>query len=325
MQGNTVLLGGFEPSYMKKLALYLTARMGGQVQVGIVDELQSESVKDQEAVWIGSERFLEEVRAGEKALRCILLTEEEGEDGGICRYQSCEKLYQRIMFFYRQMEGVPIASVNTAGPKWVVLTTDQSVSQLLAFSTVCAQILSETAEVLYLNFSECCGMRDVFLLEDDGTDLADLAVELAGDGPVCLDTVTRRLERINYILPTANPMILHEIRAQDISRLIQAVEQSGKYQYVVAAVGTSCCGCDQFFLRASQMFHLTGEGALAACSRQEWEEFIRLCRGGGEVSVREVRLPFIEMENRGIHLLQEWADGEIGQLARKYLGFSEDS
>ncbi len=324
MQGNTVILGGFEPSYMRKLALYLTARLGGQTQVGIVDEPQDEPAKGQDAVWIGSEGFLEKVRINRKNPRCILLTEEEGEDRGIYRYQSCEKLYQRIMFFYRQFEGVSVAAVNAAGPKWVVMTTDQSVSQLLAFSIVCAQVLSEKAEVLYLNFSECSGMREVFLLEDDGTDLADLVMELTGDSPVCLDTVTRRLEQINYILPTANPMILHEIRVQDISRLIQAVEQSGRYQYVVVAVGTSCCGCDQFFSRASQLFHLTGEGLLDRCSRQEWERFIRLCTGSGERCVRQVRLPSVEMKNRGIHLLQEWMDSEMGQLARKYLGLCED-
>ncbi|MCD8149189.1 MAG: hypothetical protein LUE92_06440 [Clostridiales bacterium] len=317
MQVHTMMLGGLEPSYMRKLALYLTSRLGEQVTVGIVDNpcACEDAVKN--TVWVGSEQFLSEVRGKGDDLHCILLSEENEADGSVFRYQSCEKLYQGIMFLYRQMEGIKPEGVALK-QKWLVFTTDQDIPSLMAFSTVCAHILRETAEVLYLSFSECTGMERVFLLEE-GTDLADLLMALRESGIAGLDASVRRMAEMDYVLPPVNPMILHEIREEDITRLIQAAEQSASYRYVVVMVGTSCCGIEQFFRRAYRVFHLTGRGGLAECSRQEWQRFIRLCLGERQVPVEQIVLPDVKMETCGEHLIHEWTEGELGQIARKYL------
>ncbi len=319
MQIHTMMLGGLEPSYMRKLALYLNSRLGEQVRVGIAENPHTceDVVKD--VAWVGSERFLEEVKGMKEGSRCILLSESEDVEGGVCRYQSCEKLYQRIAFLYRQMEGI-VAEAVAVKERWFVFTTDKAVSVLMAFSMVCAQILGERAGVLYLNFSECSGMSQVFLLEE-GTDLADLLMELRDNGSPGLDACVRRVAQVDYVLPPSNPMILHEIRGgEDILRLIRAVEQSASYQYVMVALGTSCCGSEQFFRRAFRIFHLTGGSGFAECSRQEWQSFIRLCLGERQIPVEQIVLPEVEAESWGEHLIHEWTEGDLGRIARRYLG-----
>ncbi|MCD8218413.1 MAG: hypothetical protein LUD01_10355, partial [Clostridiales bacterium] len=235
MQIHTMMLGGLEPSYMRKLALYLTSRLGEQVTVGIVDNPRACEDAAKNTVWVGSEQFLSEVKEKGDDLHCILLSEENEADGSVFRYQSCEKLYQGIMFLYRQMEGIRPESVALK-QKWLVFTTDQTIPSLMAFSVVCAQILGETAGVLYLNFSECSGMDRVFLLEE-GTDLADLLMVLREHGAAGMDASVRRMAEIDYVLPPVNPMILHEVREEDITRLIRAAEQSASYRYVVVMLG----------------------------------------------------------------------------------------
>ncbi|MCD8218613.1 MAG: hypothetical protein LUD01_11395, partial [Clostridiales bacterium] len=84
-------------------------------------------------------------------------------------------------------------------------------------------------------------------------------------------------------------------------------------------LGTSCCGIEQFFRRAYRVFHLTGRGGLAECSRQEWQRFIRLCLGERQVPVEQIVLPDVQVEACGEHLIHEWTEGELGQIARKYL------
>ncbi|MCD8366254.1 MAG: hypothetical protein LUC83_10720 [Clostridiales bacterium] len=322
MQAHAMMLGGLEPPYMKKLALYFSSRLGERLAVGIVDDPCACDAQGQDTVWVGPKHFLDQVRDRMEEARCILLTEESEADGGICRYQSCEKLYQKIMLCYRQLEGAP-ADISAVKQKWIIITTDQTAASLMAFSVICAQILGDRSDVLYLNFSECCGMERAFLLEE-GTDLSDLVLGLEKGDTLCLDACVRRMEQMDYVLPPANPMVLHEIRADDIAHLIRVIEQSAAYQYVVVALGTSCCGCEGFFQKAFRVFHLTGTGESAVCSRQEWQEFIRLCLDTRQIPVEQICLPEVNMEDCGVHLVHEWAEGELGMIARRCLAECEE-
>ncbi len=315
MQDAAVIIGGFEPAYMQKLALYLSARLEDGMRVGIAESAWPAA--DRDTVWIGSERFLSSVRDQSKDARCILLAEEPGDEDAVYRYQSCEKLYQQIMLRYRQFPGVPAAVPRTGRQRWMVLTTDGAAASLLAFSVTCAQILGKRGRTLYLNFSECSGMAELFLLEP-GADLCDLAAACRKEDPVCLEAFVRQIEEMDYIMPPANPMILHELTESDIDRLIQAVGQSEAYTYVVAALGTTCRGCDRFFRMAEHIFHLTEKGLVNTCSQREWLDFISLCIGGGD-RVEQIYLPQIKAESGGFHLIHMWQEGALGQLARIYL------
>ncbi len=316
MQDYTVILGGFEDVYMKKLALYLSGRMGDHARIGIAGSSVPETGGD--TVWVGSKEFIDSVRAQSKEECCILLTEDPGDETAIYRYQSCEKLYHQIVRRCRQIHGEPEERLPGERQRWIVLTTDGSAASLLAFSLTCAQILGERGKVLYLNLSECSGMSELFLLEA-GEDLSDLASALRKEEQVCLEAFVRQLEQTDYIMPPANPMILHELRCSDIDRLIQTVRQREEYDFVVCALGNSCCGCERIFRMARRIFHITQKDYLHACSQREWMEFISLCRGPGEVPVESLCLPKITVENSGIHLIHIWKEGTLGQLARIYL------
>ncbi len=316
MHDTSVIIGGFEPIYMQKLALYLSGRLGERVRVGIAESSLPES--DRDTVWIGSEQFLDSVRARSEDARCIVLAEEPGDGTAINRYQSCEKLYQQIILRYPQFPGAPDDARQSGRQRWIVLTTDGTAASMLAFSVTCAQILGKRGRVLYLNLSECSGMAELFLLEP-GTDLSDLIAAFRKDETASLKAYVRQLEETDYILPPANPMILHELRERDVDRLIEAVGQCEEYAYVVAALGDTCCGCDRFFRIAERIFHLTDKGFLRACSQREWMEFISMCLGNGEIPVERIRLPLIQAESGGTHLIHTWQEGALGQLARIYL------
>lgn len=319
MQEPAIVLGGFEPVYMQKLALYLDSRLNGEIQVGITENPKDELLEEQRTVWIGPEKFIESVHRERAAPTCIVLSEEDGEDSiGICRYQSCEKLYQKIMLRYGEICGTSVSTAADSRQGWIVMTTDGSAPDLLAFSMTCAQVLGEEKRVLYLNLSECSGMEELFQLER-GTDLADLSVDLRMKENVCLDAYVRRLEQVDYIMPPNNPMILHELRKQEIRRLIQTVRGHGEYDCVVAAVGTGCCGCELLFQTADRIFHLSGRGILSECCGREWRRFIRLCLESEEDPTEQIHVPPIVTDQSGIHLIHEWREGPLGQLARNHL------
>ncbi len=316
MQNNTIILGGFENIYMKKLALYLGKRMGDQITIGTADH--PSDTEDKETVWIGSDEFLCEVQELMGEAHCITLSEEESADEErICRYQSCEKLYQQIIAGYRRFHLAPEAA-NSDRQRWIVLTSGGSAAELLAFSVTCAMVLGERSKVLYMNFSECSGMRNLFLTED-GEDLSDMTGALRRDAAICPESYVRQMEGLDYIMPPSNPMILSELKDEDMARLIEAVRTKTGYRYVVAALGTACLGCDRLFGTAAKIFLLAKRGHLMECSTREWSDFISLCTGTDGIKPEKIILPEIEVESSGIHLMHSWQEGALGQLARIYL------
>ncbi len=313
-----MILGGFEPAYLQKLALYLTDRFGERVMVEIAGSTLTAAEKD--TVWIGSEEFLTAVRERERDALCIPLTEEEPVDGrAVYRYQSCEKLYQQIMPLYRKLCGISLYVPRAHRQRWLVITSDGAASELLAFSLTCAQVESRKGRTLYLNFSTCSGMEELLLLER-GTDLCDLVAALRHtEEALCLEAFVRRTEQIDFVMPPVNPMILHELCGPDVERLIEAVEGQGDYASVIVALGTPCCGCEGFFRKAAQVLHLTQSGFLRECSQREWLELIALILGSAKTPVETIRMPQIKAEGSGMHLLHLWEEGALGQLARRYL------
>ncbi len=317
MQDAAVVIGGFEPAYMQKLALYLGDRFGDRASVGIAQAVPSATRED--TVWIGSEAFLATVREQEADARCILLAEEEGdEETSVYRYQSCEKLYQQIMPLYRKLCGIPAYVPHAHRQKWIVITSDGASAELLAFSLTCAKVQSRNRHTLYLNFSACSGMEELLLLER-GADLSDLIAATRSGETICLEAYVRQMEQMDYILPPANPMILSEMRERDTAHLIEAVAAREEYTAVVVALGTPCRGCDHLIRRATRIFHLTQSGALRECAQREWMRVIALCLGSAQVPVETVRLPQIAAPGSGLHLLTLWEEGAMGQLARRLL------
>lgn len=332
MRNYSIVLGGLESSYMRKLALYLKNRLDVQVQVEISKEEEPQIEKENilSKIWVGSEAFIQYLRDSAQCQNLIVLTEEDEEDEThVFKYQSCEKLYRGIWMRCRKMLHFSDFKATGKKQRWLVLTTDSSVGILLAFSAVCAQILGEKAKVLYVNLSECCGMEELFSLEHD-LDLSDLFLELRKGKVLHPEAYTGRMEQADYLMPVGNPMILHEINTGDMNRFLNFIRSADRYDWVVFAVGNTLCGCEQIFAAAERIFHLSGNGIANACVRNAWLHFIRQCR---EPEAREIGQnpgmeargieQISEMEVRGdscgLHLIYEWLEGTLGRMARKYL------
>ncbi len=321
VQSRIIALGGLENAYMRKFALYLSKRMGDQAQIGIVDHTDHLSGWDPGTIWIGSSAFIGQVREQTENPHCIILSEEESsQEGVICRYQSCEKIYQKIVFLCREITHmIPVGKRQ----KWIIITSDSTISHQLAFSVTAAYLLAEKGNVLYMNLSECSGMEELFLM-GEGTDFSDFILELRSDKIVSVEAFTRNLEKFSCILPPENPMVLHEIRRNDMEMILQTIRNETQYEYVVVMMGCSCCGCELLFQQASVVFHLTREGETFKESQQAWLRLIRKCLDGQSVSVMQVRLPMVQAGSQGVHLIYEWAEGSMGQLTEKYLDGQEE-
>lgn len=327
MRHCSIVLGGLESGYMKKLALYLKERLALQVQVGILKDEEPQADKDDaiSKIWVGSESFIRYLRDFTQCRNLIILTEDEEEDEThVFQYQSCEKLYRSIWMRCQRMLHFPDAGIVGKKQHWLVVTTDSSVGALLAFSMVCAQILGEKANVLYVNLSECCGMEELFSLEHD-LDLSDLFLELRKEKDVHLEKYAGRMEQADYLMPMSNPTILHETDDEDMKRFLHMIHSSTRYEWIVFAVGNTLCGCEQIFVSAERIFHLSGNGIANSCVRNAWLRFIHQCQNEEGAEIEQIPVAEAGGDSCGSHLIYEWMEGMPGKMARKYLEKRNDS
>ena len=131
-------------------------------------------------------------------------------------------------------------------------------------------------------------------------------------------------EELSVLLKQPNPMILHEVDAEDMKRFLDLVRSADRYEWVVFAVGNTLCGCEQIFVSAERIFHLSGNGIANSSVRNAWLHFIRQCQGMKEQEIEQIPAMEICGDSYGSHLIYEWLEGAPGRLARKYLEENED-
>ena len=148
MQNYVIVLGGLELEFMRKLALYLREHLDSRIEVEICSESAYGTMpENRQAVWMGSEKFLQDIAARDPDSHRIVLGDEEREENTwLFRFQSREKLCRDIWKKCRTFGFQPMRGVRCGRKNRIALTSDSSVGKLLAFSMVCAQIFGKKSE-----------------------------------------------------------------------------------------------------------------------------------------------------------------------------------
>ena len=321
LQNYAIVLGGLELEFMRKLALYLREHLDSRIEVEICSEPAYGTMpENRQAVWMGSEKFLQDIAARDPDSRRIVLGDEEREeDTWLFRFQSREKLCRDIWKKCRTFGFQPMRGVRCGRKNRIALTSDSSVGKLLAFSMVCAQIFGKKSSVLYVNLSEFCGMEELFEIQAD-QDFSDLLLKLRRGEEISLEEYTGQLGRVDFILPPQNPMILHEMRPEDMERFLEVLDRQNQYGQEVLVLGDAVYGSDRLFASCRRIFQLTEQGVLHGCVKNERTTFLRQCLGERyEDVVEQITLPVISAQEKGDALIEEWISGALGRIAEKCL------
>lgn len=338
MQTYTIVIGGLEKSFMQKLVLYLNERLGQSARVELLEhwelpektqepgvERQAADIKTEDKkCWdtgIGSEAFVSYLTRQHLVSQTLTMTEQErSEAATVYQYQSRDCLYREII----SKCPMSINCYQNAGQasgrqRWIVFTGEGQSGDLMAFSLLYAWMLSETKKVLYVNFTECSGMMELFELVGQPDDLSDFLLALRRQSPESLAYYTGRIEELEYLVPADNPQVLRELTETDMNRLLACITQADQYEIVVFALGTLVCGCEQIFLQAERRIQLCGSRLTGQCAGREKERFVSRCAPGREDAMTRIVMPEMNGEHTGISLLYEWREMEPGRLATELM------
>lgn len=169
--------------------------------------------------------------------------------------------------------------------------------------------------MLYVNFTECSGMTELFELVEQPEDFSDFLLALRRQSAASLACYTGRIDELEYLIPADNPQILRELTEADMNRLLVSIAQADQYELVVFTLGTLVCGCEQIFLQAESRIHLCGMHLMEQCAGREKKQFVSRCAPGREDVMKRIVLPEMKCEHTGVTLLYEWRETEPGRLA----------
>lgn len=331
MQDHTILIGGLDKTYMQKLALYLNERLDNGMRVELAESRKSSETKSGESegiisdgkkknkkkrCWdavIGTEAFVTEM--AEQAVRSIIFSEEEAEDEThIHPYQSRDTLYQKIVSRCVLRAGKIAGNTENKKSKMYVFTGAGNAGQLSAFAALCAWMWSGEIPVLYLDLTECSGIAQLLHLQENASDLSDLILELRRKEDLYLGGYVGRMDRLDYICPTRNPQVLHEMDEVDVRRLLHCILNRNE-RVAVLALGTMVRGCEQIFMAADRIFLLSEEGIIEECALEERRAFIQKCVGDRPAHIEEISARKLRADTTGSQLLYEWMETEAGKQA----------
>lgn len=342
MQIYTIVIGGLEKSYMQKLVLYLNERLGKSARVELLEHWE---IPEQPEVWemkkqsvggpmegskcwdtgIGSEAFITYLTEQHLVNHTLTVTAQKCTEKGtekavVYQYQPRDCLYREIVSKCPMNVGGRQKVEQEGGrQRWMVFTGEGQSGVLMAFSLFYAWMLSETKKVLYVNFTECSGMTELFELVEQPEDFSDFLLALRRQSAASLACYTGRIDELEYLIPADNPQILRELTEADMNRLLVSIAQADQYELVVFTLGTLVCGCEQIFLQAESRIHLCGMHLMEQCAGREKKRFISRCAPGREDVMKRIVLPEMKCEHTGVTLLYEWRETEPGRLAAELI------
>jgi len=331
VQDHTILIGGLDKTYMQKLVLYLNERLDNGMRVELAESPESSETKSGEPEgiisderkkneknrrWdavIGTEAFVAEME--DQAVRSIIFSEEEAEDEThIYPYQSRDTLYRKIVSRCVLRAGKMAGNPENKKSKMYVFTGAGNVGQLSAFAALCAWMWSREIPVLYLDLAECSGIAQLLHLQENESDLSDLILALRREEDLYLGGYVGRTDRLDYICPTRNPQVLHEMDEADVRRLLHCI-LNRKETLAVLALGTMVRGCEQIFMAADRIFLLSEEGVIEECALEERRMFIQKCVGDRSAHIEKISIRKLRADTTGSQLLYEWMETEVGKQA----------
>ena len=193
-----------------------------------------------------SSEFINDVMEEENIRKVMMLTEEQedvlAQKSGIAcayKYQSADKLLQKVLEYYESEYSASKES-DVKGRETTFYAVYSPIKRCgkTGFSMMLGQAMSEQKRVLYMNFEEYPGFRQLFgNVEGDSSDL--LLYLLQGRAGIYqkLRSLVKTIGRMDYLPPGIGHTDFRSLQWEHWERLLESIRLEGVYDAVILDLG----------------------------------------------------------------------------------------
>ncbi len=236
------------------------------------------------------------------------------------KYQQAEEVLRYLLSVYMEIADIQLPRLRTSSHT-VFIGNYSPVRRCMqtSFALTMSQLLAQEHRTLYLNFEHYAGIGE--LLPDIRTfDLADLLYFLNAEQNKFLlrmRTMLCRKGNLDYIPPMKSGQNLLTVTAAEWLGLLQKIEESGEYEYVILDLSESMQGLFDILRLCGHIFTLVSEDRIACSKLLQYEQVLALYEYEDVLDkTKRVSLSHIR---RVPEELEQYTKGELADMVRELL------
>ena len=282
MEHKLLVLCDPEEDYAQHMAEYLVKRKDALWEVVVYTKPEELSMLDRTIdVLLIAESVYDELPP-DMPVKLLALLNESGILRGdtilnIDKYQEAEKVYRAICMHYMEegQDGVPIVRGEN---RTRIIGMYSPVKRCLqtTFALTYGQLLAQKHATLYLSFEYFFGRQEWTEGVEDG--LSKLLYFLPQEKTFVahMKSLTRNVGGLDYITPVENGENLLYVNGQDWIRLIQAIADSGEYEYIILDLSDNLQGIFELLRICNKIYTIVKDDAVARGKIFQYEQLLQL-------------------------------------------------
>ena len=195
----------------------------------------------------------------------------------IDKYQEAGKVYQNLWSHYMAEEqaGVPIAK---EGKNARIIGMYSPVKRCLqtTFALTYGQLLAQKHSTLYLSFEYFAGRQEWTEGVEDGLSKLLYFLPQEKNFVAHLKSITRNVGGLDFITPMENGENLLYVNAREWIRLIQAIVDSGEYEFIILDLSDNLQGMFELLRLCCKIYTIVKEDAVAQGKILQYEQMLQL-------------------------------------------------
>ena len=282
MEHKLLVLCDSEEDYAQHMAEYLCKRKESLWDVLVYTKAEELKKLDRSIdILLIAESVYGEFVA-DMSVNLVVLLNESGilrEDSvlNIDKYQEAAKVHQILWSHYMAEEqvGIPIAKEgNVTG----IIGMYSPVKRCLqtTFALTYGQLLAQKHTVLYLSFEYFAGRQEWAEGVEDGLSKLLYFLPEEKNFVAHLKSLTRNIGGLDYITPMENGENLLYVSIQEWLHLIQAIVNTGEYEYIILDLSDNLQGMFELLRICNKIYTIIKDDAVAQGKILQYEHLLQL-------------------------------------------------
>lgn len=295
------------------------------------DHLLMTAQKEEIGILLISEAVLtEKVRA--LPVRCqVLLNEDcfavadvesQADTQSVYKYQAPDELLRKVLDLYDADEKKYFSNRKKGTMKVIGVYSPIGRSRKTSFSIVMGQILSRSRRTLYMNLEQYAGFER-FLGERYDCTLSDL-LYFARQGQLDLgeklQRIVMQIGNMDYVPPMLCPEDFISVEREEWLELFQRIEEQTSYDYLILDLGEGIQGIPDLLASCDRVFFPTRSDPMSVAKKDQFFWMLsELGRTDLQNKIREIHLPFCQLNTTGKAYFRELPQSEFGEMVREII------